>query len=100
MDAKDKKIEELEAELSLYKENPAAEFYLALTEGVKHLTSEIKNKTLDLKEDGFADSILKLSEKADKIFISLEKGLETFQQKQDEDSAMKKKIVKAKGVAV
>ena len=104
MDDKDKRIAQLEAELAAYRDNPASEFYVALVDGVKHLTERIKNKTLVLNDkddnyDSFADAILKLSEKSEKIFLSLEKGAAAFQQK-DVDMDRKSKVSKGSGVVL
>ena len=101
MDNKDKRIVELEAELAAYKENPASDFYIALVEGVKHITQEIKKKRLDLNEDSFADSIIKLAEKSEKIFTGLEKGIAAFQQKgEEENTARGRKIKELTGTAI
>lgn len=90
------RIRQLEEKLAAYESSPAAEFYIALTEGVKHITSQIKSKKLNLQEDSFADSILKLAEKADKIFAGLEKGLSAF----SEQKTVPSKQAKSSTVAI
>ena len=77
------RIKELEDKLAAYTNNPASEFYLALTTAIKHITKEINNKRLNLDEDPFSNSILKLAEKADKIFLGLEKGLSIFAEQKE-----------------
>jgi hypothetical protein len=100
MDSKDIRIKELEERLSIYEGNPSASFYSALIEGIEYITKEVKNKTLDLKEDAFASSVLVLSEKADKVFIGIEKGLAMFSPDSSEPSVKGKKIKDLSGAAI
>lgn len=94
------RIKQLEAELQIYKENPASEFYRALVEGVKYVTEQIKSKKLDLDQDPFADSILRLAEKSDKIFKGLDMGLAVFSTEDSIDAKKEAKKDKHIGVAV
>lgn len=94
------RIKQLEAELQIYKDNPASEFYGALVEGVKYVTQQIKSKKLNLNEDPFADSILKLAEKSDKIFKGLDMGLSVFNSDGAVDVKKEAKKEKHGGVAV
>jgi len=97
---KDKRIKELEHIVAMYEENPASDFYLALLEGIKYVTEKINDKSLNLDEDSFADSIIHLSERADKIFSSIEKGVSVFKQKEDDNPLKKKALSKATGAAI
>lgn len=93
---KDKRIRELESQVEMLLSDPRAEFYRALTEGVKYISKEIKNKTLSLDEDAFAKSVLVIAEKSEKMFVGLTKGLETFSPQEDGASSSgkgRKKIV-------
>jgi len=93
MDAKDKRIKELEEELEFYKSSPTAEWYRALTSGLKKIAIKIDEEELDLREDSFANSIIQIAEKSDRIFTALEKGASLFKP-QDLDSDKKKKLDK------
>ena len=88
------RIAQLEEELAALKANPSADFYTALVEGVSYITTQIKTKKLNLSEDPFADSIVKLAEKSDKIFSSLEKGLSVFDRETGDNKDIKKKKAK------
>lgn len=93
-------IKKLKEKLKHYEESPAAAFYTALVEGVKYITDEVKNKTLNLSDDTFADSILKLAEKSDKIFSGLEKGMSNLNMGEKEDTLKAKQLSKANSATI
>lgn len=98
MENKDKKIKELEEKLLKYESMPHADFYTSLLEGVAHITSEIKNKTLNFDEDVFAKNIFALAKDSDKIMSALEKGQSFFLQKPE--TTTNKKADKSNTVAI
>lgn len=82
MDEK-KRIKELEEKLAMYEGMPHADFYTALMEGMKHITEQIKNKTLNFDEDPFAKNVFLLAKDADKVMATMEKGAALFVQKEE-----------------
>jgi len=70
----EKRIKELEEKLAFYEGSPAAEFYTALVEGIKGLTTHIKNKSLDF-DDSYQKSLFALAKDSDKIMIAMSKGM-------------------------
>lgn len=95
---KDKRIKELEDKIAMYEGMPHAEFYTALMEGMKHITTEIKNKTLNFDNDPFAKNVFLLAKDADKVMATMEKGAALFVQK--EEKAVSKKQEKSNTEAI
>ncbi len=91
MDIKDKKIRELEAKIAMLTKDPRAKFYQALEAGVNYITEQLNSKRLDFENDSFAKSVLILSEKSEKVFTGLTKGLETFMPQEESGSKKGKK---------
>lgn len=103
---KDKRIQELEREnadlknkLEKFENDPTARFYAIFCGALEDLGEHIKNKTLDLKNDAFMDSIVYLAEKSDKIFAGLAKGRESFEEKKDDEKPINKKAAATKTTA-
>jgi len=94
---KDKRIKELEDELAFYKEDASAQFYYSLVKAIKHIQSELDNKTLNFDEDTFAKSVVTLSDKSAKIFEGLNLGKNGFLKTDGLDNDRKKKASKLDG---
>ena len=75
-----KQVKELQEKIDYYEGLPTAEFYTSVVEGMKHISKEIKNKTLDMESDIFAKSIFSIAKDADKVMSALGKGVEFFKQ--------------------
>jgi hypothetical protein len=85
------RIKQLEEEIAYLKRDPSAKFYAALVEAVEGVTVLIKSKKLDLESDVYAKSVIILAEKSDKIFNGLRKGLEMFNQSEQDEKPTKAK---------
>ncbi len=85
------RIKQLEEEIAYLKRDPSAKFYAALVEAVEGVTVLIKSKKLDLESDVYAKSVIILAEKSDKIFNGLRKGLEMFNQAEQDEKPTKAK---------
>ncbi len=96
-----KELAELKDKVLYYEGLPSAKFYNSLMKGIDYLRTQIDSRQLNFEEDTFAKSILQLSEKSDKIFSAIEKGINSFvQEDQKEDSAKAKKKGAHQGVGV
>jgi hypothetical protein len=92
---------ELQAKVLYYEGLPSAKFYQSLMQGVDYLREQNDTKELDFENDPFAKSILQLSEKSDKIFAAIEKGINSFVlEDAKEDSVKAKKLSKHEGVGI
>ncbi len=80
---------ELKAKVAYYEGLPSAKFYNSLMSGIDHIRKQIDNKELDFEEDKFAKAILQLSEKSDKIFSAIEKGINSFIQEEEKPQSKK-----------
>jgi len=100
MSKEQQRIKELEEKVAFLTQDPRAKLYAALVKGVDHITEKLESKELEFEKDAFAKSVLILAEKADKIFISLTKGLETFQPAGDSDTKKSGRQPKINGDAV
>lgn len=89
------RIKELEQQIKDYESDVSAQFYITLVGAIKHIETEVKNKTLDFDKDTFASSILVLADKSGKIFEGLRQGRESFKQQTSEDTDKNKKVKKA-----
>lgn len=74
----EQRIKELEEKLEVYEKDHAAEFYKSLVKAVKHIQTKLDDKTLDFKDDAFANSVVLLADKSGKIFEGLRIGKEAF----------------------
>ncbi len=98
MENKEQRIKELETEnatlkkdLAKYINNPAAKFYAALTNAVDEITNEINNKTLDIRENPFIESIVSLAKDSQKIFQGLREGLAAFEEQEHKSKTVEDK---------
>lgn len=86
-----KENKELQDKVSYYEGLPSAKFYNSLMKGIDYLRTQIDSRELNFEDDTFAKSILQLSEKSDKIFSAIEKGINSFTQEVDKEDAVKAK---------
>jgi hypothetical protein len=86
----EKENQELKSKLEKYTNDPTAKFYVILCEAMDKLGAQIKNGTLNLKEDTFYDSLVYVMEKSDKMFAGLAKGREYFEEVPKEEQGSKK----------
>ncbi len=92
------KIKNLEAELAIYKDDIAAQFYKSLANAIKHINHQIETKKLNLEEDIFAKSIITLADKSAKIFEGLKNGKAAFALETEEKQT--KKTAKSETAAI
>lgn len=92
------RLKKLEEEIAYLKRDPSAKFYAALVEAVEGVTQLIKSKKLDLESDVYSKSVIILAEKSDKIFNGLRKGLEMFNQVEQEAPTSKAKKSETKAL--
>lgn len=92
--------ERLKSELAEFKNNPAANFYKALTKAIDGITTKINDESLKIKDDEFVESIIILSEKSEKIFKGLKEGLASFQVEAEDDKVKEKNLGKNQGKAI
>jgi len=102
-----KKIQDLEhenqslkTELETYRNNPAANFYKAVTKAMDDITAKVNNKSLKIKDDEFTESIILLLEKSEKIFKGLKEGISAFQVQENKDKALEKSLGKNQAKAI
>lgn len=66
-------IKKLLEELLSYDEDVSKLYYTTLSDAIRWVCHEIRNKTVDL-EDPYTKTILKLAETGDKVFNTLQRG--------------------------
>lgn len=94
------RIIQLQERIEFLTEDPAADFYAALRDGIKELTQAMKDGELNFDTKPNQRSILLLAEKADKVFAGLAKGRELIDDSPKEDVKKAAKIGKANAVAI